>query len=479
MRVKLFFSLRRGNLILQARRPEDTRILQLVPRLILFDDFPNSLVDSCVHWLDLETGELEFRPVESPWTPDPANWRLTVHNVHNDDSPCTLRKISADSAAPIDLVDIRSPTCQMISALLFALETPKHIVVTCTNQVIQASLGRLRLVFFVNQNLELECRSMPGYVVDDVQSCGTMIGLKNKLVLRPSNRSSEMPRRVLIPHGDMWFELQGDFACVYINTSQRESARHVHWHEYTVDTDLGRLTGNVSLQSKLYQCYLHALTSHCLPDPLLGHTGTEESLNMLQSAAFLSFQRLGNDDAKLLRLISELTPRREYYPPFLKSTVAVEWNPLPALSQHHDFSPAVLSILAQAKKMEALYDKPNIFPVADRHASFLVRTAFRNKVYYPKDLQSPRRPSSSAVPKDVVYKSRDTATGQRAEHAAYQMSWSVWNDRPCLSRKWQKLWKALQSWKSIGPAKNEVSLRYSRYWLTFDAMKDWLGIYYI
>src|SRR6266404_1298993 len=457
MRVKLFFSLRRGNLILQARRPEDTRILQLVPRLILFDDFPNSLVDSCVHWLDLETGELEFRPVESPWTPDPANWRLTVHNVHNDDSPCTLRKISADSAAPIDLVDIRSPTCQMISALLFALETPKHIVVTCTNQVIQASLGRLRLVFFVNQNLELECRSMPGYVVDDVQSCGTMIGLKNKLVLRPSNRSSEMPRRVLIPHGDMWFELQGDFACVYINTSQRESARHVHWHEYTVDTDLGRLTGNVSLQSKLYQCYLHALTSHCLPDPLLGHTGTEESLNMLQSAAFLSFQRLGEDDVNLLMSINALAGQNE----------------LPILSQHYDFHPSVLAILDHARAIEALY--PTSKDVPHPYAPQQKRTALRKMVYYPRELESLRH-SYSLIPKDVVYKSRDVASGTN-ELAAYQTSWSVWNDHPCLSKEYRKLWSAMRSWRSLGPADEGLSLRYSRPWLNFDAARNWLRLY--
>jgi hypothetical protein len=180
----------------------------------------------------------------------------------------------------------------MISRLLSALESPEHIIITRTNHALEASLSRLHLVFFVNQDSELECRSMPGYVIDELQSCGTMFGLKNQLVLRPSNDFSEMPRRVIIPQGDIEFSLDGDFASVSIKTG---TARHVHWHEYTIDTDLGRLTGNVSLHSKLYQCYLHALTSHCLPDPLLGHTGTEESLNMLQSAAFLSFQRLGND----------------------------------------------------------------------------------------------------------------------------------------------------------------------------------------
>ncbi|KAH9047021.1 hypothetical protein EDB83DRAFT_2677144 [Lactarius deliciosus] len=425
---QIYFSLRDGDLILQAQRQENPRLFQFVPRAVFVDDFPRAFVDDYVHWLDLRTGEVEFRPVGSPWASDPSNWRLTVHI---DDSPSLFRKISGDGAAPADLIDIRSATFQMISRLLFPLESPEHIIVTCTNYALEASLSRLHLVFFVNQNSGLECRSMPGYVIDEFQSCGTMFGLKNQLVLRASSGSSEMPRRVIIPQGDIEFGLDGDFA--------------------------RRLTGNVSLHSKLYQCYLHALTSHCLPDPLLGHTGTEESLNMLQSATFLSFQRLGKDDAKLLDLIGDLTPIRVYYPSHLKSMVTVEWNILPVLSQHHDFHLSVLPILDHARAMEALYDNPVAFDILPREASLLTRTASRNKVYYPHDLQSPRH-SASSIPEDVVYKSRDGADGRGAasEHAAYQMS--------CHGNH-------------LAQPKEAISLRYSRYWLTFKATKDWLEIY--
>ena len=395
-------------------------------------------MDDYIHWLDLGTGEVEFRPVTIPWTADPSNWRLTTCA---DDTRSMFRKNSGDGAAPVTMIDIRSPTFQTISQVLSALERPEHIIVTHTNQALETSLGRLRLVFFINHNSELECRSIPGYVIDEFQSCRTMFGLKSKLVLRPSNSSSAMPRRVIIPQGNIKFGLDSDFSSVSITTGM---AQHVHWHEYTIDTDLGRLTGNVSLDSKLYQCYLHALTSHCLPDPLLGHTGTEESLNMLQSAAFLSFQRLGKDDAKLLESISNLTPSRVFHPPHLKSMVTVEWNNLPIFSQHHDFHPAVLSILDHARAMEALFDKPVVFEIPRREASLLIRTASRNQVYYPHDLQSLRH-SCAPISEDVVYKSRDIADGQGAEHAAYQMSWSAWNDRPGLSRGPLKLWDTIIS----------------------------------
>ena len=436
-------------------------------------DFPKAFVDDYVHWLDLDTGEVEFRPKESPWTSDPSNWRLAV-STDASDTRSVFRK-AGDSVAPVDLVDIRSKTFQMISRSLSPLDSPENIIVTCTNHALEAHLCRLRLAFFVNRNSELECRNMPGYVIDKLQSCGTMIGLRNQLVLRPGRDSSEMPRRVIIPQGDVEFGLDGDFSRVSIKTG---TERYVHWHEYTLDTDLGRLTGNVSLRSKLYQCYLHALTSHCLPDPLLGHTGTEESLRMLQSAAFLSFQRLDTQDAILLNLIGNLTPGRAYYPPHLKSMVTVKWSNLPVLSQHHDFHFSVLEILDHARAVEVLYhdDDPVAFEVLSKDASLLKRTASRNKIYY--NLQSLRHSSSEySIPKDVAYKSRDVADGRSAELSAYQTSWSVWNGQPCLSRSHLGLWDKMQTWKSVGVADTAISLRYSRRWLTFDAAKDWLRIY--
>ncbi|KAH9036254.1 hypothetical protein EDB84DRAFT_1588067 [Lactarius hengduanensis] len=465
---KILFSLRDGNLTLRARRPKDHRLLQFVPRTVFVNDFPKAFVDDCVHWLDLRTGEVEFRPIRLIGGSQASG--LT------GDLRFQFRKISGDSAAPVDLIDIRSATFQMISRLLSPLESPEHIIITRADHAIEASLNRLHLAFFISEDSELECRSMPGYVIDDRQSCDTMFGLRNQLVLRPSNGSSEAPRRVIIPQGDIAFGLDGDFTSVTIKTG---TAEHVPWHEYTIDTDLGRLTGNVSLHSKLYQCYLHALTSHCLPDPLLGHTGTEESLHMLHSASFLSFQRLSEDDAKLLDLISNLTPSRIYYPPHLRSMVTVKWNSLPVLSQHHDFHPAVSSILDHARALEALYDEPRSavdFNTHPRDASLLNRAASRNRLYYPYDLQNLRY-SSSSTPKDVAYKSRDVVNRGSAELAAYQTSWSVWNGQLCPSRTWSKLWDAMQIWRSLGPGETKISLRYSRYWLTFSAAKDWLGIY--
>ena len=318
---------------------------------------------------------------------------------------------------------------------------------------------------------------MTDYVVDENQSCGAMLGLRNKLILRPrpadNSKGSLLPRRVIIPEGNVSFHTMGDFASVSINT---DAEKHVRWHEYTIDTDLGYLTSNTSLRSKLYQCYLHALTSHCLPDPLLGHTGTEEALYMLQSAAFRSFQRLDGGEAKLLELISELTPKRFYYPSHLKSMATVKWNDLPTLSQHHDFYQIVCSIFDHARALEALCDQPTVFNLPNRNQLLLNRVAIRNKSYYPSDLQIPEQSSS---PDDIEYRLRVASDSELevVEHVAYRTSWSIWNARPSLGHSLPRLWDLMNSWGTVGSATNEVSLHYSRYWLEIDATRDWFVIY--
>ena len=375
-------------------------------------------------------------------------------------------------------MDIRSKTFAMVSSLLSPLESPEHIIATHASQSLEVSLPRFQLSFFVNSNGQLECRSMPNYVIDKNQSCGTMFGLKHKLILCPRpNRSEEsllnLARRVIIPQGEVSYRTTGDFASIFINT---DAEQQVHWHEYTIDTNLGCLTSNTSLRSKLYQCYLHALTSHCLPDPLLGHTGTEEALYMLQSAACRSFQRLDSNEAKLLKLISDLTPKRDYYPPHLQSMATVKWIDLPTLSQHHAFFAVASSILNHARILESLYDHPAAFDIPDCNRSLLDRAASRNKSYYPSDLQSQTLESPSSS-EDVEYRSRDISGSGTAEHMAYQTSWCIWNSRPLIDSKLSNLWGVMNSWGSIGPARNRIPLGYSPYWFKFDAARDWFVIY--
>ncbi|KAI0275452.1 hypothetical protein BC834DRAFT_852936 [Gloeopeniophorella convolvens] len=467
-----------GDVILRARKPDDfgnslSRFFQIIPRRILAGDFPKRLVDDYVHWLDLDNGEMEFRPVDSPWTSCASNWRLDLRS-----QPRVMTCNQVGDVTPTKLIDVRSDSFKSVFGLISALERHEYAIITRTNRGLEASLHRLRLSFSVSHHgLELECQTMPGYVVDrESQSSGTMFGLRNQLILRPQRATPSVqlqPRRAIIPHGEVSFTLDGDFAAVLVETG---TETHVKWHDYAIDPDVGSLKESGSLTSRLYKCYLHATTSHCLPDPLLGRTGTEEALFMLQTAACHSFQRLDARDAKLLASIADLSPLRVYYPKHLRSMTTVHWKDIPALSQHDAFYPAVRRVFDHALAMETLHDPPTSFDfVIRKHDRLLDRAASRNARYYPRDVLKSLRVS---VPQDMKYLSRQVPhEADGTEILAYKTSKSLFDNQPVFEDERFNLWNVFKSWGTIGAAISSVSLSYSRHWLEFDARRDWLLVY--
>ncbi|KAI0275472.1 hypothetical protein BC834DRAFT_853041 [Gloeopeniophorella convolvens] len=475
---QVLFSRRNGAVVLQLRA---SCCYQIVPRSILSGDFPVHLVEGHVHWLDLETGEIEFRPVDSLWTTDATNWRLAVRGRPGDPSRSRVmfRQLSGsdESKTLVKLIDIRSKTFQMVSNVFNTLEVPERVIVARIAGVLEVTLVRLRLSFFSNPDRELECQNMPGYVVDECQSSGTMFGLQHRLILRPSlsaKTESTQYKRLIIPWGDVSFSSDGDFAIVSIKTG---AGPRVRWHEYTIDADLGCLRGNASLEGRLYRCYLHAVTSHCLPDPLLRRTGTEEALDLLQSAYCKSFRRLGNSEAQLLGSIAGLTPRRTWYPAHLQSMSSIKWKDLPSLAQHEDFHIFTSRIFDHALAVQTLYNEAATFDTPKHRDSFLSRRAHgRRETCYPsKEPHATENLPLQSV--EARYTSRETSFEGTAGHTAYVTAQSVLTAQPNFDGKRSKLRSILESWGSVGPATPGISLKYSRYWLDFDASRDWLGIY--
>jgi hypothetical protein len=240
------------------------------------------------------------------------------------------------------------------------LEDPQHIhiVLDVGSKLTEIRLPRSKLEFYATPgDLNIESRQWRGMVVDTTQRIGTLVGLSSKLVLR--NKHREDNRLVLIPEGHARYgrALHEHHMLVSI-----EKQADMKVHAYTIDEVLGRLLDTGDLQSKLFLCYLHALTSHCLPDALTGHTGTEVALTILKSAAVRSFPILSQQNIDILKLISGLSPRREFYPPHERLMQRIEWDSsLPSLSQHSGLRYAVDQILHQAKTMSLFHpaDKRN------------------------------------------------------------------------------------------------------------------------
>lgn len=97
-------------------------------------------------------------------------------------------------------------------------------------------------------------------------------------------------------------------------------------HPVRVDKLLHRLVDNGDLGCKFYMAYLHALTSFCLPDRFTHTTGTEQALNVLDSSAAKSFDRLSQANVNILTSIAGLSPGRSCYPSDKQVMQSVRWN---------------------------------------------------------------------------------------------------------------------------------------------------------
>ncbi|KAL7770262.1 hypothetical protein CFE70_000195 [Pyrenophora teres f. teres 0-1] len=187
-------------------------------------------------------------------------------------------------------------------------------------------------------------------VIDVDQQIGTLSGLATILVLK-SEQGVEN-RLALILEGDVTYSTT---AMGHVSVSVKLDTAWTT-HAYQVDEILGRLIDNGSLQSKLFLCYLHALTSHCLPDALTGHTGTEAALSILRSGAAASFDVLTAANIVLLKAIAQLTPERKFYPAHLKVMQEVHWdNNLPSMSQSPDFYTAVKELFTISRRTKLLH----------------------------------------------------------------------------------------------------------------------------
>ncbi|KAG1750381.1 uncharacterized protein EDB91DRAFT_686470 [Suillus paluster] len=453
------FTLRNSNhLIIRAKHIDrDSPVLQLIPSQLFVDDLPTTLITGHTHWLNLRTSEIEIRPADNMWKSSPENWLLQFAAL----GPSTLQK-----AGSATLLDIHSQTWDMLSKRMGPLEDTRDIMVTCSEasggpfSSLKVELPRYGLEFFIDEDGELQSRNMRNMVVDTIQSTGTMLGLVNQLVLRPKSQTAdEHPRTIIIPDGRVSYSPNHH----HIRVTITPEGSRVTYHLYRVDTDLRCLTGNVGLTSKLYQAFLHAVTSGCIPDPLTGRTGTEEALHLLHSAACRSFMKLRSRDTDLLRKISSLSTKRVWYPTHLRKMQTVSWLCLDPLAQHHGFHPAAKLIMDYGMRLSTFSEGPsNIHPSFDLPSftdHLLDRASIRASVLYPDQFSLPPPLGDT----DVIYASRDVPD-KHAEERAFRTSFMVYQ-WPSKLPVQQDLLSLLMQWKDIQGIGESLSLRYSKDWL--------------
>ncbi|KAI9781453.1 MAG: hypothetical protein M1816_002374 [Peltula sp. TS41687] len=356
---------RMHNLELIVRTRKGNQVYEYLRSYALQDDFLRALVLDYTHCLDVRTGFIEWRPLTNAWTSS-SNWQMQPDSRGNNFLV----------QAAIKLIVIRSPTAKAVSAVLSPLEDAPHIHITinCQVEVLEVHLPRLELDFFVEKDaLCLESKQFRAMLVDADQSLGTLTGLVSKPVLLKANDAT---RNIIIPNGKIEFRPDGHHVLVHVETS---SAHHVQFHLYQIDNQLGRLVNNGSLKSKLFKCYLHAMTAHCVTNELTGKTGTEEALHVLATASTWSFLGLEQREIDLLELIADLTPYRYYYP------------------QH-------LRVMQEAKRFHRFQNEPTNLPEVVFAGKHLLETAtIRDTTYHVQEFGA----EDHTTAHDVVYPAKD------------------------------------------------------------------------
>ncbi|KAL4963332.1 uncharacterized protein BDV14DRAFT_201959 [Aspergillus stella-maris] len=349
---------------------------EFVPPALLKGSFPDAFVDDCAHWYNLEGHFVEFRPLKEPWKSSTDCWRL---QLKYPDGRWQL------SLGDMSLVCMLSRTAGALSNILQPIErAPKvHCKLHRLSSRLEIDLPRLRLNFTLKSGQSaILSRQYRDMLVDPDQSLGTLTGLANKLILR-SVHPNFNERKVLIPEGQV-FWTKGELHVAVTIRWQTISRAHV----YSVDHQLCRLADNGSIQSKLFLAYLHAVTSHCLPDPLTKRTGTEQSLHILRSASLRSFDQLQHENAVILGCIARLTPERSYYPQGRREMQNIKWQAsLGVLAQRDEFRIQVDQILDQQRRISIFYpDAPGVqatLPTVNQE--LLERAKIRSSSFYTSE----------------------------------------------------------------------------------------------
>ncbi|KAF3771137.1 hypothetical protein M406DRAFT_225273, partial [Cryphonectria parasitica EP155] len=466
----LHFGKHGNHLLIRALR--DSITWELLPRSLFDGRLPQFFLDEFFHWYNTSTGVVELRVKNRPWSSDNC-WQLK-----STSGQWFLERQGRT------LVNPQSDTGRALALVFSSLQGPSRINLTllADRETLEIELPRLQMDFSLKKgSTSVLSRKQRGFEVDTSQSFGTLIGLKSKLVLKDL-RSHD--RKVLIPDGTVIVAPDGDHSSVSIATiATKPTSPHV----FGVNELLQKLTDTGGLRSKLFLCYLHGLTSSCLPDPLTVRTGTEQSLSILKGAAVCSFENLSSQDLEILQQIDSLTPRRKFYPEHLCVMQTVEWNErIPILSQHSYFHVAVQKLFKQARMAKIYFPDRYVEPplLEDVHPGLLKRDLVRSSSCRVSRFGA----EESNTNLDATYSSRDMQqSSERAKQAQFISDVLFRKDYPQLcqalsqSRLGERIWDTFQtvgSVKGVG-ANTEISeddLAYDAKWL-INHPKYWAEIW--
>lgn len=371
-------------------------VLEFVPREVFVRghefDLPLKLRDEmCMHFLNYTTGCLEIRRQPQIWRLRPQDWVLDLRR-----RTCQRGRLGKISR----LLSYESRIGRSLVQSFDNFERPEGLLfyLPCAGRSRPyVEVNRFELTFFVNkQGLLQDNKSNMEF--DEDQDVGTLYGLLSKIVLRDVKDHAK--RSVIVPLGDAHSRLCGPHVEITIKTGANNLIK------FDIDEVLGRLVTPPEPALIYAKAYYHALTSFPIPDPLTSRTGMEEAFHILRSGAAQPWQALsGTLPQKFLQNITQLSPKREFYPSDQRRLQTVHWDPtLPATVQHDHLDALAQDLIYKSNQLE-VFEKNQNSILPRPLACILRKRGEHERVLYEPSSLHPLHHSIN----DHVYHSRDVA----------------------------------------------------------------------
>lgn len=459
---RIHFGSSKENIIIRAVKNNEH--LELIDRNHFKGDLPDVLITDCVHWLDLNNAQILCKSRKSPWDPSQKQWQIECASSH------FLVRFEERH-----LVDYEHPTACYLLSLFTLLDHREHILISRGNdELIEVELTRLKLHFFVRPDRRIQCRELRA-LVDTRQNLGTLIGLKNRLVLHGLNKlSGKLFRFVIIPYGQIRVIQKDGHAQVSIMPLGKPVIRYV---TLTVDGTLKCLRAPAEFQARLYHAMLHAVCSGLLADPLTDRTGTEEALSCLEEAVMYQCAPLTDDSFAVLHAIAQISPKRMFYPSHLKVMETTSWrNDLPLTVQADDFVLIVQNIINYNNRFRAFQGHQDTISLGNGCNLHLSERALHRA---PKRLSNALGSGQSLTMKDHDFVARDrtyTASGSRQPEAVFEIG--------MLLKTWGKgnqvdphLYDTFLKWQTVSGFRQEFEMFNLNDLSTLELEIHWGAIY--
>ncbi|KAI6756012.1 hypothetical protein HG530_011748 [Fusarium avenaceum] len=402
--------IREGKIIVKALLRGS--VLQFIPRSIFKGptgwDLPADLIDDCVHWLDLSTGNLEMRRKPRIWRRKLSNWVLDIRKRRATRNRNRLIR-SGNPSTGTSLVEPKSEIGRAICGIFQDFEDTKRLTIyQPPNWPLSVEMKRLEIRFHVNQRGLLLCPQLRAEV-DPHQDIGTLYGLHSRVTLRDIANPDR--KSLLVPIGEIKWEREG------IHVGVRIFNEGVY-AKYTLNSVLGRLDCPPEPVLLYLKAAIHALTSFPLPDEFTGNTGTEEARHCLLSARSQPWTPLAGLPQRFLTVIKSLSPTRTLYPPGINLYQKVQWDQkLTSTIQHEDLAPLVDLIERRSRELEVLSmqeSQPEHAPYTVSVALLQIRGRIRRQLYERVCFDSDSAVLSQAAQTDTFIPRRDRKTSVKS-----------------------------------------------------------------